>query len=355
MLLDSFNVTAPNANGLTLNSITVNTGRNVMAGGLAVSNLKAYVTQVGNASNAGYFGQAQAMIYPQATYMYNGSFSVPANGVANVELFGDITSAAAGTYTTPFAIVGASGIAANGNVPVSFTGNVLGQNITVVGSVSVATSSVSVQINGSHGPLSVSAGAQLTITVATNNVTTCTENGSWNSGWVSSVPSPQTITAPFLAATTTLYYGVTCGTNTGVTVSDSVQVNVSPASVSNLGAASVTNGLCTRVSSGWGPTYADVDGGTISLNGSSYIAQPRQGIPLGLNSTVDVLAYVTPGASTAQIATMTGGTTQDTYYRSIGVVIATITNGAAPTSTTDPNHGVIQGIMSDVAGCPNYP
>ncbi len=132
MLLDSFNVSAPNA-GFTLNSITINTSPDVATGRLAISNLKTYTTLV-NSSSAGYFGQSQATIFPQTAYTYNGSFSAPAGGIINVGLYGDTTSAASGTYAAPFSFVGATGVSASGNAPISFSGNIPGQTVTVVGS-----------------------------------------------------------------------------------------------------------------------------------------------------------------------------------------------------------------------------
>ncbi len=109
------------------------------------------------------------------------------------------------------------------------TGSPLAVSVSVA---PIAPSTVSVNINGSHGPLTIAPGTPLNVTIATNNISSCAEEanaisfgGGW-SGWTSTVPASVTTVAP--TSTGTYWYQILCLTPTGLEASDTVTVNVSP-------------------------------------------------------------------------------------------------------------------------------
>ena len=116
----------------------------------------------------------------------------------------------------------------------------------------------------------------------------------------------------------------------------------------------VTGGLCTRLSSAYGDTFVDVDGGSISIGGTGYVVYGSQGVTAGANQTVNFYAYVPDGGSTGYVGTAVAGSPENSNFQSKGVKIASVASGANPTNLTSQFGGVIQSITSYAPGCSNY-
>jgi hypothetical protein len=99
--------------------------------------------------------------------------------------------------------------------------------------IPVPLSDVSLSINGSHGPLTVSPGTPLAIAITASGVSGCAEesaspgaNMGWLgvTGWTTTVPTSVAVTAP--ASQGTYWYSLLCLSLTGLEASDTVTVNV---------------------------------------------------------------------------------------------------------------------------------
>lgn len=119
------------------------------------------------------------------------------------------------------------------------------------------------------------------------------------------------------------------------------------------GYGGVSSGLCMHVSSTYGPTFVDVDGGTISINGSSYSVNFTSGITAGANTTMNFYAYVPSGKSVGYIGTVEKGGATGSVVTSpdTGVLIGTVTSGSNPSNPNFVTGGTIKNITSYVSGC----
>jgi hypothetical protein len=128
-LLGSFTITSPVAT--TLNSVLVKTNSNIGSGQLSLANLRVYVTTLANVAQGlpptQWYGATQAVVSPNNTYTFSGSYPIAANTSAAIEVFGDTASAAQGNYTSPISIAGATGSSAS----VQSLTNVSGGNVYV--------------------------------------------------------------------------------------------------------------------------------------------------------------------------------------------------------------------------------
>lgn len=128
-LLATFYITSPVV--ATLNSVLVQANSNVGPGQLTLANLRVYVTTQANAEKGieptQWYGVTQAVVFPNNTYSFSGSYVMAANTTEEIEVFGDTVSAIPGGYASPLSIAGATAT----NAPLQSFTTVPGGNVTV--------------------------------------------------------------------------------------------------------------------------------------------------------------------------------------------------------------------------------
>ena len=114
----------------------------------------------------------------------------------------------------------------------------------------------------------------------------------------------------------------------------------------------IKGGLCVHLSDSYGPTFVDIENGSILVDGKTYKIDETPGVTAGVNLTMNFYAYMMPDLASAFIGTAIASSIEDDLaFLPHRVLIASVVSGPNPTDPALPWGGVIQSIKTFSPDC----